>query len=447
VCDPTVTHAFTKHSQNVPRRRIFMNQKIYSVLIVDDDRGIREALFEILQLKGYKVSEAATGLEGIEQTKTQMFDIILIDIQLPDIEGTELLVHFQKATPEAIKIMITGNSTVENALEALNKGANSYFKKPFNPQDLLETIENKLQERERRERITGKRLEEWVKLRLRRSQSSEFEEFANRASSELGIFGLNKTQAKLYVALNVLGAASASEVALLTKIRREEVYRLMPELEKKGLVANKFENPKRFAAIEPKIAIENLATKRIKILEEETMKLGLKKVELITQLENASFKVDEEKSTESLSEHDNVQKRLLQLTQKAKQHIEIATISEDLETPFLKLITSIPPKIDFKIRLIIDGLETCEEKYEYTNSDQIKIIISRSRSETSTIEIRNVKSVPFNLLLVDNAEAVWGDFQSKNSPSKVLWTNDPIQVDILRRAFENLWQEAQRLKA
>jgi sugar-specific transcriptional regulator TrmB len=304
---------------------------------------------------------------------------------------------------------------------------------------------NKLQERERRERITGKRLEEWVRLRLRRSQSSEFEEFANKASDELGIFGLNKTQAKLYVALNVLGAASASEVALLTKIRREEVYRLMPELEKKGLVANKFENPKRFAAIEPKIAIENLATKRIKILEEETMKLGLKKVDLITQLENASFKVDEEKSTESLSEHDNVQKRLLLLTQKAKQHIEVATLSEDLETPFLKLITSIPPKINVKIRLIIDGLEQCEEKHDYTNADQLKIL-SRAQSETCTTKMRNVKSVPFNLLLVDNAEAVWGDFQSKNSPSKVLWTNDPIQVDILRRAFENLWQEAQQLK-
>jgi len=422
-----------------------MNHKMYSVLIVDDDPGIRETLIELMQPEGYRVSEAATAKEALEKVKAQTFDLILLDIQLPDIEGTKLLAHFQNIVPDSIKIMITGNSTVENTLEALNNGANSYFRKPFNPQDLLETIENKLQERERRERITGKRLEEWVRLRLRRSQSIEYEEFANKASDILGIFGLNKTQAKLYVALNVLGAASASEVASLTKIRREEVYRTMPDLEKKGLVTNKFENPKRFAAIEPRISLENLAAKRIKAFEEETAELGIKKGELITQLENASFRIDEEKSIESLSERDNIQKRLLQLTQKAKQQIEVATLSEDLEAPFLKHANAVFSKNEVKTRLIIDGLELSKEKRDRDNADQLKLSPG-ARLETSKTEIRQVKSLPFNLLLVDNAEAVWGDFQNKNTHPKVLWTNDPIQVDILRRAFESLWQEAKQVK-
>ena len=422
-----------------------MNHKMYSVLIVDDDQGIRETLIELMQPEGYRVSEAATAKEALEKVKAQTFDLILLDIQLPDIEGTKLLAHFQNIVPDSIKIMITGNSTVENTLEALNNGANSYFRKPFNPQDLLETIENKLQERERRERITGKRLEEWVRLRLRRSQSIEYEEFANKASDILGIFGLNKTQAKLYVALNVLGAASASEVASLTKIRREEVYRTMPDLEKKGLVTNKFENPKRFAAIEPRISLENLAAKRIKAFEEETAELGIKKGELITQLENASFRIDEEKSIESLSERDNIQKRLLQLTQKANQQIEIATLSEDLEAPFLKHANAVFSKNEVKTRLIIDGLELSKEKGDRDNADQLKLSPG-ARLETSKTEIRQVKSLPFNLLLVDNVEAVWGDFQNKNTHPKVLWTNDPIQVDILRRAFESLWQEAKEVK-
>jgi DNA-binding response OmpR family regulator len=422
-----------------------MINKMYNVLIVDDDQGIREAIVELMQLEGYRVSEAATAKEALEKVRTQTFDLILLDIQLPDIEGTKLLAHFQNIIPDSIKIMITGNSTVENTLEALNNGADSYFRKPFNPQDLLETVENKLQERERRERITGKRLEEWVRLRLRRSQSIEYEEFANKASDALGIFGLNKTQAKIYVALNVLGAASASEVASLTKIRREEVYRTMPDLEKKGLVTNKFENPKRFAAIEPRISLENLAAKRIKAFEEETAELGVKKGELIVQLENASFRIDEEKSIESLSERDNIQKRLLQLIQKAKQQIEVATLSEDLEAPFLKHANAIFSKIEVKTRLIIDGLELSKEKQNLDNADQLKLSPC-ALLETSKTEIRQVKSLPFNLLLVDNAEAVWGDFENKNTHPKVLWTNDPIQVDILRRAFESLWQEAKQVK-
>ncbi|HCW06805.1 MAG TPA: hypothetical protein DGG95_05505, partial [Cytophagales bacterium] len=350
-----------------------MNNKMYNVLIVDDDQGIREALIELMQPEGYRVSEAATAKEALEKVRTQKFDLILLDIQLPDIEGTKLLAHFQNIMPDSIKIMITGNSTVENTLEALNNGANSYFRKPFNPQDLLETIENKLQERERRERITGKRLEEWVRLRLRRSQSIEYEEFENKASDVLGIFGLNKTQAKIYVALNVLGAASASEVASLTKIRREEVYRTMPDLEKKGLVTSKFENPKRFAAIEPRISLENLADKRIKALEEETIELGLKKGELIAQLENASFRIDEEKSIESLSERDNIQKRLMQLTQKAKRQIEVATLSEDLEAPFLKHLNAALSKTEVKTRLIIDGLELLKKEQDLDNADQLKL--------------------------------------------------------------------------
>lgn len=422
-----------------------MNNKMYNVLIVDDDQGIREALIELMQPEGYRVSEAATAKEALEKVRTQKFDLILLDIQLPDIEGTKLLAHFQNIMPDSIKIMITGNSTVENTVEALNNGANSYFRKPFNPQDLLETVENKLQERERRERITGKRLEEWVRLRLRRSQSIEYEEFENKASDVLGIFGLNKTQAKIYVALNVLGAASASEVASLTKIRREEVYRTMPDLEKKGLVTSKFENPKRFAAIEPRISLENLADKRIKALEEETIELGLKKGELIAQLENASFRIDEEKSIESLSERDNIKKRLMQLTQKAKRQIEVATLSEDLEAPFLKHLNAALSKTEVKTRLIIDGLELLKKEQDLDNADQLKLSPC-ARLENNKTEIRQIKSLPFNLLMVDNVEAVWGDFQSKNTHPKVLWTNDPIQVDILRRAFESLWQEAQQIK-
>jgi sugar-specific transcriptional regulator TrmB len=80
----------------------------------------------------------------------------------------------------------------------------------------------------------------------------------------------------------------------------------MPELERKGLVTSKFGTPRRFVAIDPKIGLEHLVTARIKALEVEASELGRKKEELIVQLENTSFKIDEENSIESLSQHDNV---------------------------------------------------------------------------------------------------------------------------------------------
>jgi CheY-like chemotaxis protein len=423
-----------------------MNRKTYYVLIVDDDQGSRETLSEILQSQGYSVTTAATANESVEKARTQVFDLILLDIKLPDREGTQVLAHFQKIVPEALKIMITGYPSIQNTMEALNIGADAYFTKPFKPEDLLKTIENKLQERERRERTTGKRLEDWVRLQIRRTQSSEYEEFANKAAIELCIFGVNKTQAKIYVALTVLGAASASEVASLTKIRREEVYRMMPELERKGMVTSKLGTPRRFVAIEPKIALENLASKRMKALEEEAIKLGRKKAELVVQLENTMFRIDEENSIESLSEQRNVQMRLMQLTQKAKRQIDVATLSEDLEAPFLKHITKIiTSNLEVKVRMIIDGFEAREEEQEIDDACELKLL-HLPQLTTSKIEMRQVNVLPFNLLLVDDLEAVWGDFQSKNAQPKVLWTNDSAQVDILKRAFQNLWQEAQQLK-
>ena len=425
---------------------MFMNQKTYYILIVDSDQGRRETLAGILQSQGYSIAGAATANEAIEKARARVFDLILLDVKLPDMDGTQLLAHFRKTAPDTIKIVITGHASVQNAAEALNIGADLFFTKPVKPEDLLKTLENKLQERERRERITGKRPENWVRLRIRRTQASEYEEFANKVAVELGIFGVNKTQAKIYVALNVLGAASASEVAALAKIRREETYRIMPVLERKGLVTIKFGRPRKFAAIEPEIALENMATKRIKALEDETSELGRKKAELIVQLKNASFRIDEEKSIESLSQHENVQMRLTQVTQKARQQIDVATLSEELEAPFLKQIRTIAnSSLQVNVRMIIDGFETEEEAQELDYVGELKLL-RLSQPETSKIEMRQVKVLPFNLLLVDDAEAVWGDFQSKNAQLKALWTNDSAQVDILRRAFQNLWREAQPLR-
>ena len=335
-----------------------MSSAARAILIVDDDEEVRQTLSGILQSQGYQVANAANASEAVKKARAQFFDLILLDIMLPDMEGTQLLSHFQNIAPETLKIIITGNPSLRTATEALNIGANSYLTKPIDPDLLLKTIEKKLREHDQQEKITGKRLTEWVKLRLRKAQSSEFEEFLERSAATLASFDMSKTQARIYIGLNSLGVASASEIASLTGIRREEVYRTMPELEKRGLVTRRFGSPRRFTAIKPSTALNILIKTRIKNMKEEASKLKNKKDELITQLEKTTYGIhEEEESIEALSQHDNVLAKVTQMTKKAKQQIMLASSSEQLETMFLRNIIKIARTAPNQImmRIIIGG--------------------------------------------------------------------------------------------
>ena len=423
-----------------------MNPAAPTILIVDDDKDVRETLSSILQSKGYRTTSAASAREAIGKTRTQFFDLILLDIKLPDMEGTQLLSHFQKTIPEALKIIITGYPSVENAAEALDLGANSYLTKPIDPSLLLNAIENKLQEREHKERDTAKRLEEWIKLRLRKTQSSEFEDFLERNAATLACFALNKTQAKIYIGLNTLGVASASEIASLSKVRREEVYRAMPELEKRGLITRKLGTPSRFTAIKPEIALKTLTKTRIKAMKEEARNLGKKTDELISQLKKTSYGIEEENSIEELSQQDNVLTRLIRMTKKARQQIMTASSFEQLETVFLKnmkkTIGTKPNQIS--MHAIVGGPEPNEQAQEFDDVHTFRLL-QMTQARNSKIELRRVEMLPFNLLIVDGKEAMWGEFQPEDSNRTILWTNDSTQISILKMAFENLWRESQRI--
>src|SRR5674476_991558 len=101
-----------------------------SILIVDDDETILAVLKEILELDGYTVETAATGKEAIEKSENILVNLSLLDIKLPDMEGTELITKLHKADPQMIKIIITGFPSFDNAVKSLNLGADAYIMKP-----------------------------------------------------------------------------------------------------------------------------------------------------------------------------------------------------------------------------------------------------------------------------------------------------------------------------
>jgi DNA-binding response OmpR family regulator len=114
------------------------------ILVVDDDKSILRAFTRILQKNGYEIDVAETGREALEKTETNCYALALIDIRLPDMDGTDLLAKMQKTTRDAVKIMITGFPSLENGVKALDEGADAYLVKPVKPEELLALIEEKL---------------------------------------------------------------------------------------------------------------------------------------------------------------------------------------------------------------------------------------------------------------------------------------------------------------
>jgi DNA-binding NtrC family response regulator len=138
-----------------------------SILIVDDDVTILTVLKEILQLDGYIVETAATGKEAIEKSETAFFNLSLLDIKLPDMEGTELITELNKANPEMIKIIITGFPSFDNAVKSLNLGADAYIMKPVNSKELLELVGEKIRKQQVASQIDEGRVSDWINGKIR----------------------------------------------------------------------------------------------------------------------------------------------------------------------------------------------------------------------------------------------------------------------------------------
>ena len=139
-----------------------------SILIVDDNEGILETLSAILEEKGYRTDTAKNGKEAIEKAKTNFYNVELFDIKLPDIEGTKLLTKIEETTPRMVKIMVTGYAALENAVEALNLGADAYIMKPVDPENLLKIVNEKLNEQRKAEKMSQKKVADWIETRARK---------------------------------------------------------------------------------------------------------------------------------------------------------------------------------------------------------------------------------------------------------------------------------------
>jgi two-component system response regulator PilR (NtrC family) len=114
------------------------------ILIVDDELSMRELLEVLLIKEGYKVSFAENGRKAISMIEKTDFDLLLCDIRLGDITGLDVLKAAKARKPDAVVIMISAYATTEAAVEAMNEGAYDFVPKPFDNEELKQTIKNAL---------------------------------------------------------------------------------------------------------------------------------------------------------------------------------------------------------------------------------------------------------------------------------------------------------------
>jgi len=112
----------------------------FNIIVVDDERIIRESLYEILRIEGYQAHMAASAEEALEMMRDRNFDVVLTDLKLPKMMGIELLQEVKVLSPETEVILITGYGSIESAVEAVKKGAYNYITKPVNDEEIKSCI-------------------------------------------------------------------------------------------------------------------------------------------------------------------------------------------------------------------------------------------------------------------------------------------------------------------
>jgi len=117
------------------------------LLVVDDELSVRDSLSKWFREEGYDVGFAESAREALEKMAGEHFDLALVDIKMPGTDGVELQKRMHEINPEMIVIMMTGYASVETAVTALKNGAYDYIAKPFDPDDMANTIHNALAHR------------------------------------------------------------------------------------------------------------------------------------------------------------------------------------------------------------------------------------------------------------------------------------------------------------
>src|SRR3972149_1593378 len=142
------------------------------ILIIDDDENIRKVLQTILEDEGYVTESAETAKKGIQKSEEGFFNLAMIDVRLPDMQGIELLTKLRETKPKMRKLIVTGYPTLQNAVAAVNKGADAYIMKPFDVEKILMTIKEQLKKQAEEKAYSEEKIAEFIETRVKELDAS-----------------------------------------------------------------------------------------------------------------------------------------------------------------------------------------------------------------------------------------------------------------------------------
>jgi DNA-binding NtrC family response regulator len=176
-----------------------------TILVVDDELLIRETLVEYLCQEGFTVVACSSGEEALEQAGERRFDIVLCDVHLPGLDGLELLDRLQRISPETFVLLITAYATVENAVEAFQRGAHDYLMKPI----LLDEVLSKI-----RRLLTHRALyleNQWLRRELNLNRRLESEQIVGKSCGMMQVLEMVRKVAPTRSTVLIVGESGTGK--------------------------------------------------------------------------------------------------------------------------------------------------------------------------------------------------------------------------------------------
>ena len=116
-----------------------------NILLVDDDMSVRSVFSSVLREEGYRVTAVKDGYEAIKVLQQEDFDLALVDLRMPGLDGIEVLGRIKSRRPQTRVIIYTGHGSAKDAVEARRNGATDYLAKPFSPDELKLSVKEALE--------------------------------------------------------------------------------------------------------------------------------------------------------------------------------------------------------------------------------------------------------------------------------------------------------------
>ncbi len=197
-----------------------MEEKTRTVHVIDDEPIIHEVLSQLLSSEGYEVELSSSGEEALEKHSTGFYDVTLLDLLMPGLDGIQVLKGIKRVDPQAVIIIITAYASVESALSAMKMGAYDYIQKPFKHDELLLIIERALEHR--------KLQDENIRLRDELNRKFAFENIIGRSQPMQKIFELIKAIAPTRSTILIQGESGTGKELVARAIHQNSDRRHFP---------------------------------------------------------------------------------------------------------------------------------------------------------------------------------------------------------------------------